>query len=354
MDLIERCGDWYLSIPATRESGEGFFWELLQEAKLLNENLEELDPETEAFEKLYEICCCSMGKLLEMFSRAIDHRIVLSSYQEKSQKYKNDILGPYGATHECLHWAIQFLVILASTLPEIDVQYGVVRILFNLEPFIDFQKSDSKARAMILSSAFQIIDILQKRKMDITEPRSLLLELLTSLLQESKTIHEMFKLSTFKETPFFNPSFITPSETRLYLERIQSANNWMLEICCMHIQRLMAYQLAMEETQNVQSITFWFDFVLSILVPNPEISINLKEAAVNVLKIGLSVIQRMTTEEVLTQTMAALMERVVPVLDDYICWHLPQRSNQAFPIPRNEAEIEVRKSSLVESDLFRS
>lgn len=246
-------------------------------------------------------------------------------------------------SHSSLHFALQFLLILATVLPEVDVQYEIVRIVFCCEPFIDLSKSDPKAKAMIVSTAFQLIDIMKKRSMDTTEPYSSLQTIIRALLTEHERICEMLSAPLHpKEGVHWDPSmFGTSSESVTYLKMLQTSIVITVDLALTHIQRLMCLSLSDGDALTTEGIAFWIETALPLVGVKTGVPPDLKEAALNVLMVGLGIVQRVYKDDKLKQSIQFFMEQVVPVLDSYISWHIPQRSHQQQSLKRTEAAKEL-------------
>ena len=90
-DCVERCGDWFLTASCVYGAeGQGILWEVFQQASLLNEQLQEFDPETPSFADYYHYCCQSMMKLLELFKRTVKRPLCVSAFHKSSRKTPQD------------------------------------------------------------------------------------------------------------------------------------------------------------------------------------------------------------------------------------------------------------------------
>lgn len=89
--------------------------------------------------------------------------------------------------HGDLRDAIDFLLLLSEVLVEEDV-HVIVLMMFCRETFLDFARSDPKARAMLLSGGLRLIDGLRHRNMDITKSMECLIDILGTLGDEMETL----------------------------------------------------------------------------------------------------------------------------------------------------------------------
>ena len=94
--LAAQCEDWFLTGSSVYgDSGQGLFWELFQQASLLNDKLQDIDPDSETFSEFYAYCCSSMNGLLEIFTRAIDDPLVVSSFESSDSESQDNDLSFY-------------------------------------------------------------------------------------------------------------------------------------------------------------------------------------------------------------------------------------------------------------------
>ncbi|KAH7617569.1 putative Cell division cycle-associated 7-like protein [Nannochloris sp. 'desiccata'] len=72
-------------------------------------------------------------------------------------------------TYDGLRQAVSLLTYLARLLPEGDVRWRVERRLLGAEPFVDFSKSDVRARAILLNGMLELYATLHRRGLPIED-----------------------------------------------------------------------------------------------------------------------------------------------------------------------------------------
>lgn len=70
-------------------------------------------------------------------------------------------------THTTLKNALGILLVAARVLPKEDLVYTVARRMFNLEHFVDFDRSDPAAKSHLLHAAFSLLKIARQREVPV-------------------------------------------------------------------------------------------------------------------------------------------------------------------------------------------
>jgi len=92
--VAAECGEWYQTGSVVfGDEGQGFFWEILQQTLMLNDKLEELEAGTELFEDFYSYSCSTLVDLMDLFGRAIQRPVALTSFTPSpGNLYPMDVL----------------------------------------------------------------------------------------------------------------------------------------------------------------------------------------------------------------------------------------------------------------------
>jgi hypothetical protein len=78
---------------------------------------------------------------------------------------KQDQAGRF--THATLKNALGILLVAARVFPIEDLIYTVARRVFNLEHFVEFDRSDPAARSHLLQAAFGLLEIARIREVPV-------------------------------------------------------------------------------------------------------------------------------------------------------------------------------------------
>ena len=251
--------------------------------------------------------------------------------------------SPLGV-HSALHFGLQFLLTLATALPAEPVEDVLVPFLLDRRSLLDFKKSDLKAKSMILSAGFQFIDVMHKRNMRTEQPVALIHEILMSLVDDYGAIREMMQGPLQpREGIDWQPSlFSSPSEHRAYLKMLETGNQILAELILAHDQRCICRYLSRTETLKMDIIIHYIESLLPLVNTRENTPSSLKEATLDVMMMGLRVIERKTIGEELKSFAQFCMESILPTIDGYICWHLPQRNNQTLHAHPSQREKEIK------------
>eukprot|EP00210_Caulerpa_lentillifera_P005679 g5431.t1 len=263
LETLNELNDWHLSASLAYDvdDGGGFLWEVLQSAILLYNQLQELD--------------------------------------ETSSLYT------------------QFLMILAKCMEEDEVHDKVTTVLTQS---IAFQKSDPKARALVISTSFQLVDIMFKRDMDSFPVLNWIHGVLNGLHQEVMSIQRclLSQLSPYRELPYLPRDSLSIQDHSRYLKMLREADQDLMELIMIHIQRLLCTGLQSRHPSSLQMITMWFNLVPEFLHDiRPAVQI----CALNIVLVGLHV----NHKDFIVQTLQSLEDSAVPGLENYLHCYLPQR-----------------------------
>ena len=255
--------------------------------------------------------------------------------------------SPLGV-HSSLHFGLQFLLTLATVLPAEPVEDVLVPFLLDRRSLLDFKKSDLKAKSMILSAGFQFIDVMHKRNMRTDQPVALIHEILMSLVGTCGAIREMMQgpLQPREDIDWHPSLFSSPSEHRAYLKMLETGSEILAELVLVHYQRCICRYLSTTETLKLDEIMRCIEGLLPLVNTTENTPSSVKEAALDVMMMGLRVIERRTIGEELKSFAQFCMEIILPTIDSYICWHLPQRTNQTQHAHPSQREKEIKVDDL--------
>ncbi len=90
-------------------------------------------------------------------------------------------------TYDGLRNAVSLLTYLARLLPEGDVRWRVERRLLGAEPFVDFNKSDVRARAILLHGMLELYATLHRRGLPIEDTAAAISSALGSIANDMHT-----------------------------------------------------------------------------------------------------------------------------------------------------------------------
>lgn len=196
-----------------------------------------------------------------------------------------------GNTHIDLFYFGQFLVILTKCLEEDEVHERVIGVLVELGE--SFHKTEPKSRALIISLAFQLFDILLKRDMEPAPIIDWIKSILTGLLRESDSIQKWLRNhpSVHSDLPCGVPSNQDPSK---YLQMMKEVDQELIELILIQIQRLMCVWMKQKDLTEIQQITVWFDVVPVFLTSSHGLRPGVQVCALNLLLVGLQVIRKVS------------------------------------------------------------
>jgi hypothetical protein len=90
-------------------------------------------------------------------------------------------------TYDGLRNAVSLLTYLARLLPENDVRWRVERRLLGAEPFVDFSKSDVRARAILLNGMLELYATLHRRGLPIEDTAAAISSALACIAKDMHT-----------------------------------------------------------------------------------------------------------------------------------------------------------------------
>lgn len=182
-------------------------------------------------------------------------------------------------------------MILAKCLEEDEVHDRVIGVLVELGE--SFQKTEPRSRALIISLAFQLFDILLKRDMEPAPIIDWIKSILHGLLQELDNIQKWLRnhSSVNKDLPCGIPRNQDPSK---YLQMMKEADQELIELILIQIQRLMCVWMKQKDLTEIQQITVWFDLVPVFLTSSLRLRPGVQVCALDLLLVGLNVIKKVS------------------------------------------------------------
>ncbi|CAD7695055.1 unnamed protein product [Ostreobium quekettii] len=313
--------------PVQCPQGQGVFLELLEEAEECQDMLRMQMDSGEGMEEMYSCVCNVLRQLLEVVTDQLDESMVVSA------------VSPRGNTsHDTLRLAVQFLLLLVQTLPQEDVLYSVVRLLFGGELFLDFRSSDLQARAILLCGAFRLLDAMRQRGMDVTEVAKSINDLLGALIDEHERIAAVLRSPIHCRANPLNASdlpwrphwFPLYDEYLTFLNTMQRGDQDLIVLVLMHMQRVLC-SLSPAARQGGGELVFIGQPLMKLLQMNTTFEPVVQSNALAVLNIRLSTAMATHSEN------SSLFKRhlatrftpeVLQTLEALVVMHFPGRTGR--------------------------